>query len=212
MILRRRSAAVLLLGTLALTACKATGPVTAGATPGPVDAPSDATSDPTSDPTVNPAADPASDAPAADNPDAGGTAAGPKATSSKHPSPASTTSTRSSSPAPSGPRIVSFKVVRKPKCAEGTAVFRADPVDLIISWKITGADGAALSVDDPTHTPGTYGSEPLEGTESFGFSCAGPTGTVETHTYAIYTVGGGTQKSKTLKVSAKVLDKGLGNG
>jgi len=109
-----------------------------------------------------------------------------------------------------GPRVVSFKVVQKPKCAEGTAVFRAEAVPLIIKWKITGADSAALSVDDPTGTPGTYGQVEKEGTQEFTFSCAGEVGSTETHTYAIYTVGGGTQRHKTLKVSAKVLDRGLG--
>jgi hypothetical protein len=109
-----------------------------------------------------------------------------------------------------GPRIVSFKVVQKPKCAEGTAVFRAEAVPLIIKWKITGADSAALSVDDPTGTPGTYGPVENEGTQEFTFSCAGEVGSTETHTYAIYTVGGGAQRHKTLKVSAKVLDRGPG--
>lgn len=202
MILRRRSAAVLLLGTLALTACKATGPAVADATPGASPEATDVAGD------------------AAETATPGETTPGATPATSKHPSskPAkSTGSTKSTSPKPSsstasGPRVVSFKVVQKPKCAEGTAVFRADPVDLIIKWRITGADSAALSVDDPTHTPGTYGPEGLEGTESFGFSCAGPVGSIETHTYAIYTVGGGPQKSKTLKVSAKVLDKGIGNG
>ena len=112
-------------------------------------------------------------------------------------------------PKPHGPRIVSFKVVQKPKCAEGTAVFRAEAVPLIIKWKITGADSAALSVDDPTGTPGTYGPVELHGTQEFAFSCSGPVGSTETHTYAIYTVGGGAQKHKMLKVSAKVLDKGI---
>jgi hypothetical protein len=118
------------------------------------------------------------------------------------------TPTRTHSSKPHGPRIVSFKVVQKPKCAEGTAVFRAEAVPLIIKWKITGADSAALSVDDPTGTPGTYGPAALSGTEEFTFSCGGAVGSTETHTYAIYTVGGGTQKHKMLKVSAKVLDKG----
>jgi hypothetical protein len=113
-------------------------------------------------------------------------------------------------PKPHGPRVVSFKVIQKPKCAEGTAVFRAEAVPLVIKWKITGADSAALSVDDPTGTPGTYGQVEREGTQEFTFSCAGEVGSTETHTYAIYTVGGGTQRHKTLKVSAKVLDKGLG--
>lgn len=124
-------------------------------------------------------------------------------------SPAPTTS-HTPKPKPHGPRVVSFKVVQKPKCAEGTAVFRAEAVPLIIKWKITGADSAALSVDDPTGTPGTYSQVEREGTEEFTFSCGGAVGSTETHTYAIYTVGGGTQRHKTLKVSAKVLDKGLG--
>ncbi|WP_433721162.1 hypothetical protein ACQP2Y_38135 [Actinoplanes sp. CA-051413] len=118
-------------------------------------------------------------------------------------------STPTHAPKPHGPRIVSFKVVQKPKCAEGTAVFRAEAVPLIIKWKITGADSAALSVDDPTGTPGTYGPAELHGTQEFTFSCSGAVGSTETHTYAIYTVGGGAQKHKTLKVSAKVLDKGI---
>jgi hypothetical protein len=102
--------------------------------------------------------------------------------------------------------------VQKPKCEEGTAVFRAKAVPLIIKWKITGADSAALSVDDPTGTPGTYGPVARTGTQEFAFSCSGAVGSTETHTYAIYTVGGGTQRHKTLKVSAKVLDKGLDKG
>jgi hypothetical protein len=118
-------------------------------------------------------------------------------------------STPTHAPKPHGPRIVSFKVVQKPKCEEGTAVFRAEAVPLIIKWKITGADSAALSVDDPTGTPGTYGPVELHGTQEFTFSCSGPVGSTETHTYAIYTVGGGAQKHKMLKVSAKVLDKGI---
>jgi len=129
--------------------------------------------------------------------------------SSPAPTHTSTRTPTSHQPTPQGPRVVSFKVVQKPKCAEGTAVFRAEAVPLIIKWKITGADSAALSVDDPTGTPGTYGPVELHGTQEFAFSCSGPVGSTETHTYAIYTVGGGAQKHKMLKVSAKVLDKGI---
>ncbi|RLK25284.1 hypothetical protein DER29_3274 [Micromonospora sp. M71_S20] len=109
-----------------------------------------------------------------------------------------------------GPRIVYLRVARQPKCAEGTAVFRADPVPLVIEWKITGATGGALSVDDPTNTPGTYGPVDLEGSQEFLFSCTGDVGSTETHTYALYTVGGGPVRSATVTASAKVLDKGLG--
>ncbi|MBU2665915.1 hypothetical protein KOI35_20600 [Actinoplanes bogorensis] len=105
-------------------------------------------------------------------------------------------------------KVVSFKLVQKPKCPEGTAVFRAPAVPAIIKWKITGATGAALSVDDPTGTPGTYGPVELSGTETFMFQCNGPVGSVEKHTYAIYTVGGGKQRSMTITATAKVLDNG----
>ena len=143
----------------------------------------------------------------------GGFGSGP---SSAPAAPKSAQPTHSTAPAPvktanakpAGPQIVYFKVAQKPKCAEGTAVFRAEAVPLIIKWKIRNADSGALSVDDKTHTAGTYGPVDLVGSQEFSFSCAGAVGTVETHTYAIYTVGGGTQHSQTLKVSAKVLDQG----
>jgi hypothetical protein len=136
-------------------------------------------------------------------------AATPKSSKSTHttasaPAPAKTT-TKSVA---TGPQIVYFKVAQKPKCAEGTAVFRAEAVPLIIKWKIRNADSGALSVDDHTHTAGTYGPVDLVGSEEFTFSCGGAVGSVETHTYAIYSVGGGTQRSKTLTISAKVLDQG----
>lgn len=135
-----------------------------------------------------------------------GSTSAPKNPSKSPPTSPPSTHKASSAP-PSGPQI-SFKVAQKPKCAEGTAVFRADPVPLIIKWKITQAASGALSVDDATHTAGTYGPVGLEGTQEFPFGCNGPVGSTETHTYAIYSVGGGSQRSKTLTVSAKVLDTG----
>jgi hypothetical protein len=201
MILRRRSAAVLLLGTLALTACKATGPAVSDAGAASTGASPEATDTPTDDPTAD----------STDTP--GGTPATSKKPTSKS---TKTSGTKTSAPTAkpsksataSGPRIVSFKVVQKPKCAEGTAVFRAPAVPAIIKWKITGATGAALSVDDATHTAGTYGPEPTSGTETFTFQCNGPVGSTEKHTYAIYTVGGGKQRSLSITASAKVLDTG----
>ncbi|GAB7048238.1 hypothetical protein [Catenuloplanes indicus] len=89
-------------------------------------------------------------------------------------------------------------------------MFRAEPVPLVIEWKISGATGGALSVDDPTGTPGTYGAVDPEGSLEFFFSCAGEVGSTETHTYALYTVGGGPMDSATVTASATVLDKGLG--
>lgn len=117
------------------------------------------------------------------------------------------------SPTPSKharPRISYLRVAQRPKCAEGTAVFRAEPVPLVLEWKITGATGGALSVDDPSGTPGTYGPVDLEGSMEFSFACTGEVGTTEKHTYALYTVGGGPVRSMTVTASATVLDKGPG--
>src|SRR5690348_6932474 len=119
-------------------------------------------------------------------------------------------SSKAKKPAVRKARIVYLRIAQKPKCAEGTAVFRADPVPLVIEWKITGATGGALSVDDPTNTPGTYGPVELKGKQEFLFSCSGEVGSKETHTYALYTVGNGKVRSKTITASATVLDKGLG--
>jgi hypothetical protein len=204
----QRSAAILLLAALSLAACKP-GDITVSAPSGSTEPTSEATSEPTAEATSEPTAD------AADAPDV---TAGPGATAGTHATPKSTKaksttkSPPSGTPAGSGPRIVSFRVAQKPKCEEGTAVFRAKAVPLVIEWKISGADSGALSVDDPTNTPGTYGPVALAGTEEFAFTCKGPVGSTETHTYAIYSVGGGAQKSKSFTVSAKVLDKGVGNG
>ncbi|MDR7322430.1 MULTISPECIES: hypothetical protein [Catenuloplanes] len=110
-----------------------------------------------------------------------------------------------------GARVEFLRIARQPRCAEGTAVFRAEPVPLVIEWKISGAAGGALSVDDPTHTPGTYGPVGTEGSLEFLFSCSGEVGSTETHTYALYTVGGGPMDSATVTASATVLDKGLGS-
>lgn len=127
----------------------------------------------------------------------GSTAAAPQKT---------TTRTTATTEAAAGPEIVYFKIAQKPKCAEGTDVYTSPAVPLVIKWKITGATSAALSVDDPTDTPGTYGSEGLTGSQEFSFSCAEANST-ETHTYVIYSVGGGTQKHKKLTVSVKVPEK-----
>jgi hypothetical protein len=132
----------------------------------------------------------------------------PAHSSKGHPSKGARTTPAVDRTTPPGARIVRFRIAQHPKCAEGTAVFRAPAVPLVIEWQITGATRGALSVDDPTHTPGTYGPVKLEGSEEFTFTCAGDVGSTETHTYAIYTVGGGPQRSATLTASAKILDKG----
>jgi hypothetical protein len=181
--------AIVLLGTTALAGCSAAGSAVASGGPSP------STS-------AEVAATPSGSGAL------GGKASPTPAHSAKPTSTGTTKKTTGTTDKSSGPRIVSFKVVQKPKCAEGTAVFRAAAVPLIIEWTIAGATGGALSVDDPTNTPGTYGSVDLHGSQAFPFSCAGNVGTTETHTFALYTVGGGAQKKFTIKASAKVLDKG----
>ncbi|GAA0931201.1 hypothetical protein [Virgisporangium aurantiacum] len=107
-----------------------------------------------------------------------------------------------------GAQIVSFEIVQQPRCASGTTKYETPAVPLKIRWKVTGATGVALSVDDP-HRVGSYGSYGLEETMEFTFSCGGAVGSTETHKYTITTTGGsGEPKSKTLSVSTKVLEKG----
>ena len=107
-----------------------------------------------------------------------------------------------------GAQIVSFTIVQQPRCPSGTTKYQTEAVPLKISWKVTGATGIALSVDDP-HRVGSYGSYGAEGTLEFTFSCGGAVGSTETHQYTLTTTGGtGHPKSKTLSVSTKVLEKG----
>ena len=107
-----------------------------------------------------------------------------------------------------GAQIVNFTIVQQPRCASGTTKYETPAVPLKISWKVTGATGVALSVDDP-HRVGSYGSYGLEETMEFTFSCGGAVGSTETHKYTITTTGGsGEARSKTLAVSTKVLEKG----
>jgi hypothetical protein len=107
-----------------------------------------------------------------------------------------------------GAQIVSFEIVQQPRCASGTTKYETPAVPLKIKWKVAGATGVALSVDDP-HRVGSYGNYGLEETMEFTFSCGGAVGSTETHKYTITTTGGsGEPKSKTLTVSTKVLEKG----
>ncbi|GIF26590.1 hypothetical protein BJ973_001034 [Actinoplanes tereljensis] len=184
-----------------LSGCKATNSPSAASTTvaASVDADSDSASgtgdNPTSEATTGPTETAA--------PEPGKTTTSAKVKKTTKPTPTKTKTTDS------GPTIVSFKLVQKPKCPEGTAVFRAPAVPAIIKWTITGADSAALSVDDPTNTPGTYGPEPLTGTEEFTFSCATEVGSTEKHTYAIWALGAdGKKRSKTITATAKILDTG----
>ncbi|MFG1777813.1 hypothetical protein ACGFIG_15450 [Micromonospora sp. NPDC049048] len=201
-----RPAAILLLSAATVSGCAATGPT---ARDGAVAA------TPSADPSAAATAEGtgATPAPTPESIQTGTPGAtGPATPKPAGKKPAGKTPSAPATAEDAGPRIVYLRVARKPRCAEGTAVFRADPVPLVIEWKITGATGGALSVDDPTNTPGTYGPVDLQGSQEFLFSCNGDVGSTETHTYTLYTVGGGPVRSATVTASAKVLDKGLGMG
>ncbi|MFV2113744.1 hypothetical protein ACFHW0_15595 [Micromonospora sp. LOL_025] len=201
MIRSTRPAAISLLIAATMSGCAATGPTTRDS-----DADAAAPASPSTAATPDTAYSPGPTPPAS----AGPATTGPATTKPAGEKPATAKPSHPATTQVAGPRIVYLRVARQPKCAEGTAVFRADPVPLVIEWKITGATGGALSVDDPTNTPGTYGPVDLEGSQEFLFSCTGDVGSTETHTYALYTVGGGPVRSATVTASAKVLDKGLG--
>lgn len=106
-------------------------------------------------------------------------------------------------PAVPAPGIASFRVIRQPVCAvRGTpdAPYSTPGSGVTIAWSVTGTDGAALAVDDPT-TYGAYGtSYPAEGQQEFPFTCT--PGTTTSHTFTVWPAGAkGT--SKTLTVSAR---------
>jgi hypothetical protein len=107
-------------------------------------------------------------------------------------------------PTDPAPKIVSFTVVQKPVCpVNGTpdAPFSQPGKPVVISWKITGADGAAISVDDPTNY-GAYGSTyPATGQLELSFPCSNKAGQT-THKYTVWPKGYKTI-SQTLTVSAQ---------
>ena len=132
-------------------------------------------------------------------------AAPPTGGPSGAPTPTPAKTTTSPSPTPSGPRIVYFHVKQQPQCPQGTNVNPIPGVPLVVEWKLAGTDKAALSVDNPGLV-GSYGTYAVEGSETFTFSCGGAPGSMEKHTYTIFTVGGGAERSKTLTVEAKVYE------
>ncbi|WP_132126443.1 hypothetical protein [Actinocrispum wychmicini] len=103
-----------------------------------------------------------------------------------------------SKPAPT----VSISVVRQPTCpVHGTpdAPFSSPGTDVIISWKVTGASGAAVAVDNP-NIYGAYGMYDATGQLTLAFGCSGTTGKT-THTYTVWSAGV-KDVSKTISVSA----------
>ncbi|SDC11648.1 hypothetical protein [Actinokineospora iranica] len=127
----------------------------------------------------------------------GSDAGGRITTTSRKPGTTTTTTT------PSGARIDSFTVVRQPTCpVRGTpdAPFSSPGQDVVISWKVSGASGAAISVDNPDVYGGYGGDYPAAGQLELAFPCD-PTAGKTTHTYTLWPKGAKTV-SKTLTVTA----------
>jgi hypothetical protein len=114
--------------------------------------------------------------------------------------PTSTRTTANPPPVSSGPRIVYFRIKQRVKCPQGTD--QGQP--LILEWHATGGvTRMALSVDNPGLVGGYKTYDGPDGSDTFtNFSCGPPPGTKQTHTFTIYTVGGGAQRSKTLNITA----------
>jgi hypothetical protein len=93
-----------------------------------------------------------------------------------------------------GPQIVYFRFHQQPKCTA------SGPQPAIVEWKVSGATGAALSVDNPGIVGSYRKYSGTTGSETLYVSCA--PGNTESHVYTIYTTGGEPQRSATL--NAKV--------
>ncbi|GLW95062.1 hypothetical protein [Actinokineospora globicatena] len=114
-----------------------------------------------------------------------------------------TTTTTAAKPITTGAKVVSFTVVSKPACpvlAKPGAPYSSPGAPVVIAWKVTGADGAAISVDSPGMY-GSYGSDyAASGQLELSFPCDTTPGKT-THTYTVWPKGAKTV-SQSLTVSA----------
>jgi hypothetical protein len=97
--------------------------------------------------------------------------------------------------------FTTFSVSYPSTCVQGTTV---SPV---LTWKISGASGAAVSVDNPG-VVGSYGDYPAADTETMpSIGCLGPVGAaVPTHVYTVDALGVGvTAVTKTVVVAMTVV-------
>lgn len=127
-------------------------------------------------------------------------AGGSAATTSRRPAVTSTAKQH----VPARPRIESFTVVSEPSCpVVGTpdAPFSSPGAGVVIAWKISGAEGAAISVDNPGVYASYGGDYPATGQLELSFPCDGGSGET-THTYTVWPKGA-EGVSKTLTVSAR---------
>lgn len=117
---------------------------------------------------------------------------------------ANTTPTRTSTTqasTPSGPQIVSFTVIGKAGCG-GSGPGYSSPGTVTLSWKVTGANSVALSIDNPDIVGGYQGGYGLEATETLPFGCGAEIGKTVTHKYTIVAVYPGANRARTLDISA----------
>ncbi|GAB3894531.1 hypothetical protein GCM10029964_073130 [Kibdelosporangium lantanae] len=92
--------------------------------------------------------------------------------------------------------------MKQPTCpVHGTpdAPFTSPGTDVVIEWKVTGATGAAIAVDNP-NTYGAYGTYGATGQLTLAFGCTDKPGKT-THTYTVWPAGN-KNVSKTISVSA----------
>jgi hypothetical protein len=134
-----------------------------------------------------------SSAPAA--PAAPGAAAPTGGGSSGGAAPAAAPGKGGSAPAPGGAptaaaKVTALRATQQPTCpVQGTpgAPFSKPGTDVEIAWTVTGAEGAAVAVDDPD-VYGAYGADfPASGSLSLAFPCEA-TGTTK-HTYTVWPAG-----------------------
>jgi hypothetical protein len=95
-----------------------------------------------------------------------------------------------------------ISVKKQPTCpVHGTpdAPFTSPGTDVVIEWKVTGATGAAIAVDNP-NTYGAYGMYGTTGQLTLAFGCTDKPGKT-THTYTVWPTGN-KNVSKTISVSA----------
>lgn len=106
-------------------------------------------------------------------------------------------------PSAPSPKVTGLHVTSEPSCpvtaTPGAPFSSPGDENVTIAWSVTGADGAALAVDQPG-SYGAYGSDyPASGSLQFAFGCT-PGGTT-THTYTVWPAGAH-GVSRTITVSA----------
>lgn len=154
---------------------------------------------PTAMPSLHSEATPAAEASATppgggSSPQIGGGGGTPTTTKTSSGGGGTTTST-----APTNP-IAYFKIKTDAKCqSTGPGGFYS-PGSITLEWKVNGASHITISIDGP----GIYGTYPGTHAEEFNFPCSGNSGSTQTHTYLLRTIGLTPVREATVKGSARV--------